>query len=1411
MAYEANKYFEFFVIDEGYYPEINESSIRDPKNKWQHTFPHGDIVELLKLLERALSRSDKKSLWLEGSYGTGKSRILWMMQNLLSCPETDFDAYFDEYDNLRDETDLRERLRTIRNGKVVTAYRYATGGIISTQKLIHAVFDSLTSALKKNGCKFDGAKTLRGRIVNWLESDTANLELFRAKIRKPEYMVSGTLANRSAEEILERLKNPQSEVSQLVEEILKLGEREGIRAFNIDMSDLIGWITEVTTENNLKALVLFWDEFSKFFGNNRNNLDEFQRLAELTNIAPFYLVIATHESESLVGVGDQAFKTVTDRFTRKQIKMPVNIAFELIGHALKVKDAAKNDWKYISAALKERTAEPRKVVMEFAEKSGEKIRDEKILTDILPIHPTAAILLKNLANYFASNQRSVFNFIKNSDPNIKAFQDFIATKSPENGDLLTIDYLWNFFYESGTDEHGGNVGRMNLKPSIRTILDSYALNKNNLNLDEQVVLKTILLFQAIAQESGGDVDIFRPTVKNLELAFTGVASKENGRAVTIANDLVRKEILFIKPDKKGRTFAAMALGGDYAEIERLKKTIKDNVRTSELVESANLLDVIPRTPSQKFRYDLRVATADNFTLTINRFTNEKEDYRIKTVVCFARNEDEQNKLYNFIGGAITNPRYLRLVIIDASSNLINRDLFNRWLENSANEKYWRGKDDSLANKMKSNAEDCLKEWSNSFVNGSFVYYPAVRDEREKRRGISCQNADGLTEEFKDNVRRLFPYSFDDANITDTLFLSTNLKKLPEAGILQEEFSMLKKNQIKTVLGDVWQMSGKYWEVYPDLNISRLKIELDALIKAEIDKSVRISFDDIFNFLLERGFMPLNIYAFLTGFLLKEYAADPYRYSAGIDGNMGGAMTAQKLAECVGDSIKQALNPVTKNYRPKFLEIMSANQRQFMEFASKIFGVTEDVSVEQSAQKLRLKLKNLGYPLWCYVAAAADEYKDFLYLFAEIANSKKAVSISALAERAGQFLINNPAAFNDLKNFFTVDKGREIFTDFLRQFEGGTIFKLAEKIGVSDVVEQCQRRVTSDDKIWLHDKETAEGDLQKLIVDYKIVAESRNFGISGNSFNSCVQAWKDFCRYNIKVPCDVIAESFPVLKDFLAILKEIVTRGDIPQSKREFFLSQLVDNAKIIRVVKDEPQKILRDKFSYQLDDLSEEELDEVYRSLPYTSFTDTYGQYRKNLNDNAQKILKGQLKNELRKLWREVAGNKSPREWSKIHRTPILAMVPNSEVSKAKEVFEIVMSNKADETAVKSALVYLKKRPSYFAAIKNEQQIEENFREAVIGDKQVLFDDNDEVRNELEAKFPGDAYQWYPNMRVKDLVTEIARNKYYSGGAYDKISELVGKMEPADAKALLIELLDKTFEVGLRILREGLERGDFER
>ena len=647
---------------------------------------------------------------------------------------------------------------------------------------------------------------------------------------------------------------------------------------------------------------------------------------------------------------------------------------------------------------------------------------------------------------------------------------------------------------------------------------------------------------------------------------------------------------------------------------------------------------------------------------------------------------------------------------------------------------------------------------------------------------------------------MYPYSFDDANIVDTLFATTNLPKLSEAGIMQEEFRMLKADAIRIVLGDLWKTPGKYWEDYSELNISRLKTEVDTLIKSELEKNSRISFDEIIGFLLESGFMPLNIYAFLTGFLLKEYAADPYRYSAGIDGNFGGALSVQKLAEFISESFKQVSNP-TRNYRPKYLEIMSANQRQFMLFASEIFNVEEDISIEQSAQKLRLKLGDLGWPLWCYVESAAEDYKSFLQLLAEIVNAKQTVSISSLAERAGQFLADNFIVFHDLKTFLTAQKGREIFIDFLQKFEGGIIFDLARKIGIENPVSECQRRIISGDGIWLRDKETAAEDLKKLILDYKIVAESRNFGIDGKSLNSCVKSWADYCRFNLKIPAELMSDQYPALKNFFAILKEILERNEIPQAKREIFLSQLTENSDDVWESFSAPLKILRNKFSYQLDGLKDEEIENLYISLPTVSFTDSIGRYRKNVYDFSKKIKSKQLKNELLNLWREVAGKDLPREWSKVHRTPIMAMVPQAEQKNAEKLFEAVMSNAPDEKDVQFAIDYLGKCPSYFAAIKFGEGVEEAFNEAIVEEYRDLMS-NDDVRAELELKFSSDIFQWYPNLRVKELVQKFAERRYYTGETHDKVTARVMKMSASAAKKLLIELLDKNYEVGLKLLRE---------
>ena len=337
---------------------------------------------------------------------------------------------------------------------------------------------------------------------------------------------------------------------------------------------------------------------------------------------------------------------------------------------------------------------------------------------------------------------------------------------------------------------------------------------------------------------------------------------------------------------------------------------------------------------------------------------------------------------------------------------------------------------------------------------------------------------------------------------------------------------------------------------------------------------------------------------------------------------------------------------------------------------------------------------------------------------------------------------------------------------------------------------------------MRDKDTAEDDLKKLIVDFKIILGSRKFGIQGISFHDCLINWADFCRFNLKIPAEVISTSFPSLKDFFYILRDIVTRHEIPQSKRSLFLKFLSDDADLINRAIADQIKILCEKFSFQLKGLSDDDIKKVLSFMPSNSFADLQENFHQILYTKANELRKGLLKTKLLNLWHKIAGSSSPRDWSKNNRTPILAMVPKSEMPNAKKVFDIVMANSPDEKDIQFAISYLEKRPSYFVALKDSIQIEATFRKTFIGKYRGLLDDNDEIRGEIETKFHSNPYTWFQNVTVNEFIANFAEDKYFHGGAYDKVKEKVMSMPDEDAKKILIELLEKNFEVGLKILRE---------
>ena len=450
----------YFDIDPDYFPAVNEAVINNNPDMWKKYYPHATFIKLVKDTVNVLRKEQKRSIWVEGAYGTGKSHAVLTLKKLLDASEEETKEYFEKFQM---DNDLFNKLQGAKNsGEILTVHRYGSSSIRGDHNLVFAIQESIEKAFKDKGIENKGNSALKGAIIKWLE-DSANKNYFNSLVTG-EY--SNLFGGDNADDILEKLNTLSGDaLIALMDKIFKVADERQIKVLSLDTTGLVAWIKEIIKANNLKAIVFIWDEFTEFFNNNTRSLTGFQEIAEISETDPFYLIIVTHKSAGLFDDADKDKSKILDRFIKPTciIELPENMAFQLMGAAMEKNqdEAVLDDWEMTVDDLYDRTYDSRKIV-----KASANISDKE-LKDILPIHPYTALLLKHISSAFDSNQRSMFDFIKNDrGDEIKGFQWFIDNYGPDDDNpLLTIDMLWEFFYEKGKEY---------LSHDIRSILDCYS-------------------------------------------------------------------------------------------------------------------------------------------------------------------------------------------------------------------------------------------------------------------------------------------------------------------------------------------------------------------------------------------------------------------------------------------------------------------------------------------------------------------------------------------------------------------------------------------------------------------------------------------------------------------------------------------------------------------------------------------------------------------------------------------------------------------------------------------------------------------------------------------------------------------------------------------------------------------------
>ena len=1430
----AQRYSQYFNIDKKYYAVVTKELIDQGEVKWEGFYPHETFVQLLHQIVAMLSGKETKSIWVEGTYGTGKSHATLTLKCLLEAPEKDVRAYFEDYGL---SSDLCNKFLAARseemNGKLIVVHRIGSSNIKNDDDLIWAVQDSVSNALKEKGVNNMAAGTMKDALLDWISERPANKNYLETLVNEvPQYF-----GGMSLDSILQKLQSDdEKSIEELMEKLVLLCRENGILAMNMDAEKLAAWLGDVIDKNNLSAIVFIWDEFSEFFKNCQNSLTGFQTLTHVSFNKPFYFVIVTHESDGLIA--DQSDRSkISNRFIepRVHIELPDNMAFQLMAKAMKETDdpVMRKEWGQVKQGLNSRLGDVRSRITTSAQKhakAGAKtILNDEDLQKIVPLHPYAALMLKHISRVFTASQRSMFDFIvardpdedriDDSDENIltcKAFKWFInhyGVMSPSN--LMTVDMLWDFFNAKA----GGNMNSdaLEILNNFDTLTSEFHLND-----DEQRVLRTVLLMNAICTRVQ-EADMLIPTYENIELSFLGTGWPK-GKAINIAKALVHREpplqpVLFEEPLQDGTMrVIPKATGG--VDIEEIKRRIRSQLTTKDLIEQAGFAQAL-RVPDnllghfsasmlfvnirskQVFLNGLRDAK--------NRANNQPGSYEV--CILLAMTDEERNEAGQMIQNALREGIPENTILIDATTNTFATYLEN-YITNLAYSEYYLKSDKKQSAQFAAYAQKNLSSWKDQVTAGEFRLYDMAHKNGQMRMGYSA-----MTEVLQEYDRNMYPFGIEQYSVNPTMFTRSAMGQGAECGLTETEKGAFTSGnpatKLSTALKGAWRVDGEYWDdtANQSLTIVQLKRKVEEIIHAGFDKNGRVLILDILNALSERpfGITPSNLSAFVLGFLLKEYANDQYFWSNGT--------TRPMSVDLMKSAIKNALDQFSMpkaGYHPEAIVTMSEELRIFLQGTAAIFHEEKERcgSVDAAGAVIRLGMKKLEFPIWVLKSILAEsvihtdtavvvEAIDKYLGIANIRNYSQNVSESDLANDIGRLMKKYPELISDLESIFVSQKCREGMKKYLDEYRGGELPLLAQTIkDGGSYISEVKKKFNADEANWVWLPDTANAKIDETIIEYSIIAESNNLIAPSTTLAGCVRNWKNRIS-NFRISLEAMSSETGDLKELLDILYDIYQSRDntIPELKKERFLELLREKKNDFNDLYSHQEEMFKQIAQGWLSELSDEDVSELFGTFMDPGvFCMASDKYFQAVEQRVSAYIDVQRSKRLGKLWYEKTGTQSPADWSSKYNTPILCMFDDNRRQEAKEMFTILHKNKPSETEYKTAEQWLR-AADFYDHLASEQERNNCMIDRVIGDYSYLLTDVDKVRDYLRNKASMIVpYEWMDNSVIASKLREMADMRYKTGGASDA-EKAVASLDEGELRNYLRDLIKTDMTVGIAILK----------
>lgn len=1396
----ARKYKDYISIDKDFIPVFSKNWDKKYPDRWKSFYPHNTFKDILNDLASSLemgSNESRKSLWISGPYGTGKTFASFAIKHILEDDIEDVKTYFEKQEI---SPALLNRFAGLKQKSgILVVHRSSSSGIIGDNKLFSAIQESIKQALDEKGYTYKGGKSLRDTILDTLTDPNSSFNFAGAFNKYKEKFTEYA----SPEGVIRDLRELDIEGSlDLLQRIMEVADREGFN-WSRTPEDIIAWIEDIIKGNNLYAIVFIWDEFSDYFQNNQKSITGFQELAQASGTIPFYFLLITHKVHASYLPDPDIKKKIEARFKLKNIEMADTTAFMLMKNALKKTEDLADEWNYISRDL---WVKVEKVVSKTIGKYAADVKYDE-LKALLPLHPYAAYMLKEISASISSNQRTMFQFLSGDsgqDEQVKHnFRWYIENHSINDWYYLTCDYIWDYFF---------NFDNVDLDEGTRNVIAHYNTFENQCeNEDEKRVLKTVLLLCAMNQKGMGtrvrsSINIMRPTLLNISSAFEGTVLQDKIRI--IMDKFVRKGILGSMPEGQDTLYVTQSRTIDEERYKQIKEDILNNTRFEKLVsdQNYNIADRFKLSGFASTRFEVICSTH----MDVRRKLESIKDlplYKVPLVFLFAKTEEDSVK-NNLVINKILKEYERDIIIADMSSQPLGEQGFNNFIELKAKASYFSKIDPNQTRLYDNNAKSVIEEWKSKLDITTVMLYS------KHEVPIPLQGSANFRARIKELNAKLYTCGLETLTENDRIFSESGFKETVavmgmDKATITSNYSYL--NAIKTNLSqaNIWN-NHDYVKTNSSHAVSQMKIAVEELITEGFAKNSSVRIADIWNMLQKKpfGLMSCTGSVFILGFLLKEYADNKFYKKDGIN-------TVPLTHDGLADMIFSIVKGLTKAENLSIVK-MTPEHEIFCKYTGEIFKIPTDKqnSIQDIAHGIKTYLPIANFPLWSlkpYIEETdtlglKDKVLPIIDLLCEFVSTEKKEGRdeTRIAEEVARLYQSDAGIKEYLRNVMTSDNLKTGMEYYVAQ-QKPELIQLARKLGIVDkaYISELKKKL-SFDASWLWNKGDIDKKIEEVYEDYKLIDKiNRILTRKVSSLQEAAFGIRDKISA-IKMPYEFFKDSCTNLNTLFLLLIGVYKSNSIKDENKRALASELEQKSDEFNMFFNNQYELFRKRINEVLNiEISDDECSYLYSKMDSNTIEGAVEQYVQTLKQHYAHYQKNKKYNLLVEKWKQLTGTETPSKWSDNFRVPVLCMF-SDELNDARAAFGIInrAQMSASEEQINSAISFLTSSKNMYK-LNDISLCNRIFKEFISGEYDLIINDNDmeEIKSILLRKLGSNVYEWYVRKgEIDNIVKEYASDKYRKS-YYSVVFQKIDSLSPEKAKDYLKELIKNEPLVGIRIMK----------